>query len=90
MLECHAALVYVLYPHGYVLYSSARCDGTVWCRFGAVRIEIRAFVVHVLVISVRHGTARARCGMLDQTSHDTFGTLILGTHCVLKIRPRDT
>ena len=27
---------------------------------------------------------------LDQTSHDTFGILILGTHCVLKIRPRDT
>ena len=27
---------------------------------------------------------------LDQTSHDTFGILILGTHCVSKIRPRDT
>jgi hypothetical protein len=27
---------------------------------------------------------------LDQTSHDTFGILILGTHCVLKIRPRYT
>ncbi len=26
---------------------------------------------------------------IDQTSHDTFGILILGTHCVLKIRPRD-
>ena len=25
--------------------------------------------------------------VLDQTSHDTFGILILGTHCVLKIRP---
>ncbi len=27
---------------------------------------------------------------LNKTSHDTFGILILGTHCVLKIRPRDT
>jgi len=27
---------------------------------------------------------------LDQTSHDTFGILILGSHCVLKKRPRYT